>query len=1194
MSVDSPAQHRFVLAWRSLLVLALFACAPSFAFALGVLPDSENAALIKLYAQTNGDQWVDHTDWPSLFGPPVTTTNGCSWFGVTCDVTSGPAHVVKLHFVGNNLTGTLPSLDAFTALQEFSDAESSAKAGMTGSLPALNLPALKTFQVTNNPLLTGPIPSLANLPLIESFRVDQNNLTGSLPDLSASTHLTSFVATRNQLTGTIPSLTGLTSLTSFIVSANQLSGRIPALTGLNSLSNFLADDNRLSGSIPSLAGLTSLSFFIADKNQLNGSIPDLSTTTNLQRFSVSNNQLSGSIPTLSSLSSLFNFDASFNQLTGPIPPLSGLPSLQSFVVDANRLSGSIPALGDHLITFSAGNNQLTGNLPRFSVGPGSPGFSGTTFLVPNNQLTGNIPLLNPGLKGLDVSNNLLDGPLPDLNRAPDLADFKAASNRMSGAILAFPTLRQLQVFDIENNQFNGTLPFDLHSMPALQVFKIAGNRFVGVPPIPVLGTNFLAPGQSTICPNGLSRDTATGPNARLDAATGMSPWDQTCRIPDAESDALTALYNSAGGANWRNNPDWLDTTLSNGCGWFGVSCTAVDGVVHVTAIQLGNNNLVGKLSSLDALVGLQVFDVSANPGLGGTLPDLRQLSALVEFHGDQDDFTGPIPALAGHANLTLFNVTNNQLGGGIPPLTGLPALQAFSVANNQLSGPIPDLSGLGSLRGFVVSNNHLSGPIPPLSALSQLIGFAASQNQLTGPLPALPTGIESFDATMNQLSGSVNISALTKLSSFAIGSNRFSGPMPVVTNLSALLTLQIDNNQFSGAVQDPPTSNRLLAGASDLCPNALNLSANSATNTAWNSAVFGNTAPWNRTCNQSMTLTGPATTASGASATYHVAVHALAGATPPAGTVTLQASVESCTSNPNPGQAPICGFNADPQSVNCTLSGIGDADCTVPFAAKGQHHLIAVYSGDTTYAAQTAVLDVSVDTTSLTATTTALTATPSPVSAGGSVTLTATVAGAGGVPTGSVIFLEGGVTPIPSCPNPVALAGTTATCTVNAITAGGHSYRATYSGDANFATSSAAVLVTASESRSVTTTTLSVTPNPATVGQVATVSVTVASGGPAASGTVAVRDGGTVICTVTLNATGAGNCTTTFTTTGVHTLTANYAGDVTHAPSTAAATLTVNVAGQPAVAAPALSVWMLGLLAALLAGAGLRRRRPPQ
>ena len=187
--------------------------------AQAVIPASERAALISFYISTNAGSatsWLSESNWNGAVGTE------CTWQGVRCDDTQ--SHVTGLFAGSAHLTGTLPSLSALTALQDFEVGVNQ----LTGPLPSLSgLTALTNFQVGTNEF-TGSLPSLSGLTSLEEFSVGGNQLSGWLPPLGELSALQHFYADYNQLTGPIPSFSGVISLKSFLVSNNNLSGPIPA------------------------------------------------------------------------------------------------------------------------------------------------------------------------------------------------------------------------------------------------------------------------------------------------------------------------------------------------------------------------------------------------------------------------------------------------------------------------------------------------------------------------------------------------------------------------------------------------------------------------------------------------------------------------------------------------------------------------------------------------------------------------------------------------------------------------------------------------------------------------------------------------------------------------------------------------------------------------------------------------------
>ena len=127
---------------------------------------------------------------------------------------------------------------------------------------------------------------------------------------------------------------------------------------------------------------------------------------------------------------------------------------------------------------------------------------------------------------------------------------------------------------------------------------------------------------------------------------------------------MVALYRAAGGANWKNNDNWVSGTPIGQ--WYGVTTDSYD---RVMALRLNENGLIGEIAEdLGNLTGLYFLSLSANR------------------------LTGEIPSKLGNlTNLELSVLVDNQLTGEIPPELGsLPYLESVWLAgSNRLTGCIP-------------------------------------------------------------------------------------------------------------------------------------------------------------------------------------------------------------------------------------------------------------------------------------------------------------------------------------------------------------------------------------------------------------------------------------------------------------------------------------------------------------------------
>ncbi len=260
--------------------------------------------------------------------------------------------------------------------------------------------------------------------------------------------------------------------------------------------------------------------------------------------------------------------------------------------------------------------------------------------------------------------------------------------------------------------------------------------------------------------------------------------------------------------------------------------------------------------------------------------------------------------------------------------------------------------------------------------------------------------------------------------------------------------------------------------------------------------------------------------------------------------VTFTAAVTSSSGTPT-GTVVFTDASTSITLGSATLVS-GTASISVSSLATGTHSITAAYQGAAGFNPSTSAPVSQVVNTATT--TTSLISSLNPANTNQTVTFTATVTSQyGGVATGSVTFYSGTQTLGTS-----TLSANRTTLSTTFSTAGTYSITAKYNGDASNTGSTSSVLSQViNASITSTTTALTSSPNPSSVGQAVTFTATVSSnaGSPPNGETVTFYNGSAVLGTSSLSA-GIATLTTSSLALGTYTITATYAGDANFAAST--------------------------------------------
>jgi hypothetical protein len=261
--------------------------------------------------------------------------------------------------------------------------------------------------------------------------------------------------------------------------------------------------------------------------------------------------------------------------------------------------------------------------------------------------------------------------------------------------------------------------------------------------------------------------------------------------------------------------------------------------------------------------------------------------------------------------------------------------------------------------------------------------------------------------------------------------------------------------------------------------------------------------------------------------------------------VTFQIKISAADGVPS-GTVDVTDSSTGNTLATLTPDTSGNASFSISTLTIGSHSIDAVYQGNATHApASASMVQVVID--NGTATSTRLTSSLNPSSVGQNVTFTATVgaSSSNGIPDGTISFADGARSLAT-----VTLQNGVAAYSTSSLGIGTHAIGANYSGNSNWAASSATVNQVVNGIGS--STTLTATPDPvyATHSVTLTAQVT-GSNGETPTGSVTFLDGNAQLATASLSAGGNAAATVVFSVASStpHLLTAVYGGDATFSAS---------------------------------------------
>ncbi|PNY13770.1 leucine-rich repeat receptor-like serine threonine-protein kinase bam3-like protein [Trifolium pratense] len=361
----------------------------------------------------------------------------------------------------------------------------------------------------------------------------------------------------------------------------------------------------------------------------------------------------------------------------------------------------------------------------------------------------------------------------------------------------FNNLKELEVLDIYNNGFNGSLPKNVTQMLKLKHLNFGGNYFNGKIP------------------------TSYGEMKELNFLS-LAGNDLSGEIP-SELGNLTSLeylylgyFNQFDGGipiEFGKLINLVHLDLAS-CFLKGSIPNELGQLYKLDTLFLQKNQLTGSIPpELGNLSRLNALDLSLNNLTGGIpneFSNLQELSLLNlfinKFHGEIPDFISELP------KLQVLKLWRNNFTGVIPPKLGQnKRLTELDLSTNKLTGILPKSLCLGKrLKILILLNNFLFGSLPnDLGQCYTLQRVRIGQNYFTGPIPIQLAQIHilnHLNVSWNHLNQSLpkELSVLKGLTSADFSHNNFSGSIPEGGQFSTFKSTCFEGNpQLCGYESNP-------------------------------------------------------------------------------------------------------------------------------------------------------------------------------------------------------------------------------------------------------------------------------------------------------------------------------------------------------------------------------------------------------
>ncbi|KAJ9555787.1 hypothetical protein OSB04_010401 [Centaurea solstitialis] len=370
-------------------------------------------------------------------------------------------------------------------------------------------------------------------------------------------------------------------------------------------------------------------------------------------------------------------------------------------------------------------------------------------------------------------------------------------NRLVGEIPGdgFENLTQLVHLNMAENNFNGSIPYQIFGLTNLRYLYMSYNSFGG-----------------NLGPELGKLQNLESLDLTNNSLTGNIP-EEIGNLKDLEYVNFSDNFFSGGIPCSIANMKDLEYVDFSRNSFSKEIPTCIGRMPNITTLFLNSNQLTGPIpSSIQNLSRLEFLSLQDN-NLTGEIPtSIFNITTLRDFSvgGKGSKLIWNNKAkLISKSSLRSLSMPSCGISGQIPEwISSNTALGYLDLSGNKLEGPFPNWLAEMDLNTIILFDNRLTGSIPQhLFGAGKLLSILhLSQNNFSGKLPeniGNATGMTYLMLSENNFSGQIpmSMSNMDNLILLDLSINKFSGHnFPDLINASSLIYLDLSNNEFSGKI----------------------------------------------------------------------------------------------------------------------------------------------------------------------------------------------------------------------------------------------------------------------------------------------------------------------------------------------------------------------------------------------------------